>query len=153
VKEAADFGVPVRGALVSLQLLGSPSLSPNHPVILSGRTSNPAPARIDASGLFYKDTIFNTAKFQQWRGGRSCLTSLVPSAGARRIGSVMLEQDRSRDLWRQGRKMMATVPRSLSGPADELELQTGDRMTRQEFHRIYEKMPEDLQAELIGGVV
>jgi hypothetical protein len=46
---------------------------------------------------------------------------------------------------------MATVPRSVS--ADKPELHTGDRMTRKEFHRVYEKMPESFQAELIGGVV
>lgn len=33
------------------------------------------------------------------------------------------------------------------------ELQSGDRMTREEFHRAYEQMPEDFRAELIGGVV
>ncbi len=33
------------------------------------------------------------------------------------------------------------------------ELQTGDRMTREEFHRLYEQTPEDFQAELIGGIV
>lgn len=33
------------------------------------------------------------------------------------------------------------------------ELQTGDRMTREEFHRIYEQAPEDFRAELIGGIV
>jgi Uma2 family endonuclease len=29
----------------------------------------------------------------------------------------------------------------------------GDRMSQQEFHRIYERMPEDVKAELIEGVV
>ena len=48
---------------------------------------------------------------------------------------------------------MATVPRSISRPVDEPELHTGDRMTRKEFHRVYEKMPEGFQAELIGGLV
>lgn len=33
------------------------------------------------------------------------------------------------------------------------ELHNGDRMTRQEFHEIYEKMPDDFRAELIGGIV
>lgn len=33
------------------------------------------------------------------------------------------------------------------------ELHSGDRMTREEFHRIYEKMPDDFKAELIGGTV
>jgi hypothetical protein len=32
-------------------------------------------------------------------------------------------------------------------------LRTGDRLTREEFHRRYEAMPEDFRAELIGGVV
>ena len=39
-------------------------------------------------------------------------------------------------------------------PSPEVpELHSGDRMTREEFHRIYEMMPEDFRAELIGGVV
>jgi Uma2 family endonuclease len=33
------------------------------------------------------------------------------------------------------------------------ELHSGDRMTRAEFHRIYEQMPDHVQAELIGGIV
>ncbi len=36
---------------------------------------------------------------------------------------------------------------------ERLELHTGDRMTREEFHRVYEVMPEDFKAELIGGIV
>jgi Uma2 family endonuclease len=47
---------------------------------------------------------------------------------------------------------MATVP-DLTTPPERLELNTGDRMTREEFHRIYEQMPEDFKAELIGGIV
>src|SRR5262245_44455807 len=43
---------------------------------------------------------------------------------------------------------MATVPE-----AQELELYSGDRMSRAEFDRIYEKMPKDFKAELIGGTV
>ena len=35
----------------------------------------------------------------------------------------------------------------------ELELQTGDRMTRDEFHRVYSQMPARFRAELIGGIV
>ena len=34
-----------------------------------------------------------------------------------------------------------------------LELHSGDRMTREEFHRIYKQMPEGFRAELIGGIV
>src|SRR5437868_12074123 len=33
------------------------------------------------------------------------------------------------------------------------ELHSGDRMTRKEFHRIYEQMPPDFKAELVGGTV
>jgi hypothetical protein len=48
---------------------------------------------------------------------------------------------------------MATVSVPKRRPAATLELHAGDRMTRAEFHRIYEKMPQDFKAELIGGVV
>jgi hypothetical protein len=34
-----------------------------------------------------------------------------------------------------------------------MELHNGDRMTRAEFHRIYERMPPGFKAELIGGIV
>jgi Uma2 family endonuclease len=33
------------------------------------------------------------------------------------------------------------------------ELKNGDRMTREEFHAIYERSPEGFKAELIGGIV
>ncbi|MBW3540637.1 MAG: Uma2 family endonuclease [Planctomycetes bacterium] len=33
------------------------------------------------------------------------------------------------------------------------DLHSGDRMSQEEFHRIYEQMPEDFRAELIGGIV
>ena len=33
------------------------------------------------------------------------------------------------------------------------ELHSGDRMTREEFHEIYSRMPESFKAELIGGTV
>jgi Uma2 family endonuclease len=42
---------------------------------------------------------------------------------------------------------MATVPDALT------TLENGDRMSRAEFHRIYEQMAEDFRAELIGGTV
>lgn len=32
-------------------------------------------------------------------------------------------------------------------------LENGDRLTREEFHRRYEAMPENVKAELIGGIV
>ena len=41
---------------------------------------------------------------------------------------------------------------TLAEPAG-LELQNGDRMTREEFHRVYSQMAEDFTAELIGGIV
>jgi Uma2 family endonuclease len=37
--------------------------------------------------------------------------------------------------------------------AERIEMYTGDRMTQAEFHRIYEQMPENFRAELIGGIV
>lgn len=45
---------------------------------------------------------------------------------------------------------MASVSGSEAAAA---ELHSGDRMSREEFHRIYQQMPEDLRAELIGGIV
>jgi len=45
----------------------------------------------------------------------------------------------------------ARVPPSVL--SDIPEFHSGDRMTREEFHRIYEQMPEDFKAELIGGIV
>jgi Uma2 family endonuclease len=33
------------------------------------------------------------------------------------------------------------------------ELKNGDHMSQAEFHRLYQQMPEDLRAELIGGIV
>jgi Uma2 family endonuclease len=49
---------------------------------------------------------------------------------------------------------MASVTLPTSDPIPEpLELHNGDRMTQKEFHAIYEQMPEDFRAELIGGIV
>src|SRR5712692_887457 len=48
---------------------------------------------------------------------------------------------------------MATVHEPAVRQPDLPELHTGDRMTREEFHRIYEQTPEDFKAELIGGIV
>jgi Uma2 family endonuclease len=45
------------------------------------------------------------------------------------------------------------VPSSVSVANEVPELHSGDRMTREEFHRVYERMPEDFKAELIGGTV
>ncbi len=46
--------------------------------------------------------------------------------------------------------MARNIARRAGGP---VELHNGDRMTQPEFHRLYEKMPEDFRAELIGGIV
>jgi Uma2 family endonuclease len=50
-------------------------------------------------------------------------------------------------------EIMATVSEPRVPPEDQTELNTGDRMTRDEFHRIYQLMPEHFEAELIGGIV
>lgn len=47
---------------------------------------------------------------------------------------------------------MSTIARIPPDP-ESIELHNGDRMSRAEFHRIYARMPEDFQAELIGGIV
>src|SRR2546425_8787214 len=47
--------------------------------------------------------------------------------------------------------MMATASQIAS--TDKPDLHSGDRMTADEFMRIYEQMPEDFKAELIGGIV
>jgi Uma2 family endonuclease len=43
--------------------------------------------------------------------------------------------------------------RSRGRKSTPRELQSGDRMSREEFHRIYLTLPEDFKAELIGGIV
>lgn len=48
---------------------------------------------------------------------------------------------------------MATVSQPDPRHAEAPELHSGDRMTRKEFHRIYEMMPKSFRAELIGGTV
>lgn len=48
---------------------------------------------------------------------------------------------------------MATVFRSSAERGTASELCTGDRMTREEFHRVYAETPDDFRAELIGGIV
>lgn len=45
---------------------------------------------------------------------------------------------------------IASNPRVMRDPP---ELHSGDRMNREEFHRIYQQTPEDFKAELIGGIV
>ncbi|HXE55346.1 MAG TPA: Uma2 family endonuclease [Tepidisphaeraceae bacterium] len=48
---------------------------------------------------------------------------------------------------------MSTMPQVVPSPSDPIELHTGDRMTREEFHLLYEDSPKHLKAELIGGTV
>lgn len=49
---------------------------------------------------------------------------------------------------------MASVPEPRRTPKREVPtLESGDRLTQAEFHRIYEQMPENFKAELVGGVV
>lgn len=46
-----------------------------------------------------------------------------------------------------------THPLAKPMPTDPLVLANGERMSRREFHRLYERSPESVRAELIGGVV
>jgi Uma2 family endonuclease len=48
---------------------------------------------------------------------------------------------------------MTSVRESTLAEPAGLELQTGDRMTREEFHRLYSQTSETFKAELIGGIV
>lgn len=48
---------------------------------------------------------------------------------------------------------MTTVSKPIRPPPPREQLHNGDRMTREEFHRIYQQMPDDFRAELIGGTV
>ncbi len=48
---------------------------------------------------------------------------------------------------------MASVAEYGSKSSDRPEFHNGDRMSREEFHRIYEQMPESCEAELVGGIV
>jgi Uma2 family endonuclease len=46
-----------------------------------------------------------------------------------------------------------TIAISPSSLRSRAELYSGDRMTRAEFHRVYEQTAKDFKAELIGGIV
>jgi hypothetical protein len=48
---------------------------------------------------------------------------------------------------------MVTFSRSSSSFLHTEELHSGDRLSREEFHRLYSEMPEGFRAELIGGIV
>jgi Uma2 family endonuclease len=42
---------------------------------------------------------------------------------------------------------------TLDKQTEPLELHNGDRMTRQQFHRVYDGVSREVKAELIGGIV
>lgn len=48
---------------------------------------------------------------------------------------------------------MATISNSTKSTGQRAELHSGDRYSREEFHRLYLQTPEDFKAELIGGIV
>lgn len=48
---------------------------------------------------------------------------------------------------------MSTLETPLAMTRAPIDLQNGDKMTREEFHRAYEQAPRNFRAELIGGVV
>lgn len=48
---------------------------------------------------------------------------------------------------------MATALKEHPVSSDVRVLKNGDRMSADEFHRIYKQMPADFRAELVGGVV
>jgi len=51
-------------------------------------------------------------------------------------------------------EMLGNPPVVVAPPRrPPVELYNGDRMSREEFHRLYEGAPEDFKAELIGGTV
>src|SRR4051812_20700667 len=49
--------------------------------------------------------------------------------------------------------MTVTARPAISTGSDFVELYNGDRMSREEFHRIYKRMPKHFKAELVGGIV
>ena len=48
---------------------------------------------------------------------------------------------------------MSTIPQSPPRSPPARRLHNGDRMTQEEFHRLYEQTPPNFKAELIGGIV
>jgi hypothetical protein len=48
---------------------------------------------------------------------------------------------------------MSTISDSPKSTVQKVELHSGDRYSREEFHRLYLQTPEDFKAELIGGIV
>jgi Uma2 family endonuclease len=51
------------------------------------------------------------------------------------------------------RRTVPAAARTTAPETDAPELHNGDRMGREEFHRLYEQTPPDFKAELIGGTV
>ena len=52
---------------------------------------------------------------------------------------------------RTSRRRTTAAPAANGAPVPPLY--NGDRLTQAEFHRRYEAMPEDVKAELVGGIV
>ena len=48
---------------------------------------------------------------------------------------------------------MTTVPGPTRQATDAPDLNSGDRMTRAQFHRLYSQMPDHFKAELVEGIV
>jgi hypothetical protein len=48
---------------------------------------------------------------------------------------------------------MSTAPKPAPIAHDRPVLESGDRMSRAGFHRIYEQMPDKFKAELIGRIM
>lgn len=47
---------------------------------------------------------------------------------------------------------MSTISDSPKSTVQKAELHSGDRYSREEFHRLYLETPENFKAELIGGI-
>src|SRR5207253_742864 len=95
----------------------------------------------------FQSKIWSRARLSR-RERRQSLFERVAGQSRAGVSSILV---RLRDF--RGDIRMATVPESPVVRPEGLELHTGDRMTREEFHRIYQQMPEDFEAELIGGTV
>src|SRR6185295_1508644 len=48
---------------------------------------------------------------------------------------------------------MVVTPEYETGKPTRAQLYSGDKMTQKEFHQIYESMPDEFRAELLGGIV
>src|SRR5579862_2849464 len=69
------------------------------------------------------------------------------------VAHALAEADNLCKITEERRRIMLNQAARKTRPVECPQLHSGDRMTREEFHRIYEQMPEKFKAELIGGVV